>query len=183
MTEGLFILTTIFVAYVVYVIVNEPKSPGESVKADDAPRPEPVADQNVVKLEVVAAVKTAVADTVKPVSAPAKQPAKVAAKPNSKANSKVPKASAKPVPVKPAPAEPTPVVSAPSKSAGLKDPATGEISSSYSNYRFTKRWIKDALVTEGLLPKVYKNAELDTAIEAEIKAAVIKLEALAKYKP
>ena len=66
---------------------------------------------------------------------------------------------------------------------GLRDPKTGEIATTYSNYRFTKRWIKDALVTEGLLEKVYKNNELDSAIEATIKDAVAKLEALEKYKP
>ncbi len=66
---------------------------------------------------------------------------------------------------------------------GLRDPKTGEIATTYSNYRFTKRWIKDALVTEGLLEKVYKNNELDSAIEATIKDAVVKLEALEKYKP
>jgi hypothetical protein len=66
---------------------------------------------------------------------------------------------------------------------GLRDPKTGEIATTYSNYRFTKRWIKDALVTENLLEKVYKNNELDSAIEATIKEAVVKLEALEKYKP
>ncbi|MEI6335947.1 MAG: hypothetical protein WCS87_15410 [Methylococcaceae bacterium] len=66
---------------------------------------------------------------------------------------------------------------------GLRDPKTGEIATTYNNYRFTKRWIKDALVTEGLLEKVYKNNELDSAIEATIKDAVIKLEAIEKYKP
>ena len=66
---------------------------------------------------------------------------------------------------------------------GLRDPKTGEIATTYSNYRFTKRWIKDALVTEGLLEKVYKNNELDSASEATIKEAVVKLEALEKYKP
>ncbi len=66
---------------------------------------------------------------------------------------------------------------------GLRDPKTGEIATTYNNYRFTKRWIKDALVTEGLLEKVYKNNELDSVIEATIKDAVIKLEAIEKYKP
>ena len=66
---------------------------------------------------------------------------------------------------------------------GLRDPKTGEVATSYSNYRFTKRWIKDALVTEGLLEKVYKNNELDPIIEASIKNALIKLEAIDSYKP
>jgi hypothetical protein len=65
---------------------------------------------------------------------------------------------------------------------GLKDPKTGEVATTYSNYRFTKRWIKEALVAEGLLDKVYKNAELNAEIEATIKGAVVKLEALDKYR-
>jgi hypothetical protein len=66
---------------------------------------------------------------------------------------------------------------------GLRDPKSGEVATSYSNYRFTKRWIKEALVTEGFLEKVYKNNELDSAIEATIKDALVKLEAIDKYKP
>jgi len=65
---------------------------------------------------------------------------------------------------------------------GLKDPKTGEVTTTYSNYRFTKRWIKEALVAEKLLDKIYKNDELTADIEANIKSAVIKLEAIDKYR-
>ena len=65
---------------------------------------------------------------------------------------------------------------------GLKNPKTDEVATTYSNYRFTKRWIKEALVAEGLLDKVYKNDELNAEIEATIKGAVVKLEALDKYR-
>jgi len=65
---------------------------------------------------------------------------------------------------------------------GLKDPKTGEVTTVYSNYRFTKRWIKEALVAEKLLEKIYKNDELTADIEANIKSAVIKLEAIEKYR-
>ena len=65
---------------------------------------------------------------------------------------------------------------------GLKDPKTGEVTTTYSNYRFTKRWIKEALVAEKLLDKIYKNDELTADIEANIKSAVIKLEAIEKYR-
>jgi hypothetical protein len=65
---------------------------------------------------------------------------------------------------------------------GLKNPSTGEIATSYTNYRFTKRWIKDALVSESLLTKVYKNNELDAESEALIKDAIAKLEAMDAYK-
>ena len=65
---------------------------------------------------------------------------------------------------------------------GLKDPKTGEVTTAYSNYRFTKRWIKEALVAEKLLDKIYKNDELTADIEANIKSAVVKLEAIEKYQ-
>lgn len=65
---------------------------------------------------------------------------------------------------------------------GLKNPQTGEIATSYANYRFMKRWIKEALVAEGLLEKVYKNNELDAEIEVKIKAALEQLENIARYQ-
>lgn len=57
---------------------------------------------------------------------------------------------------------------------GLKNPNTDEVATTYSNYRFTKRWIKEALVAEGLLDKVYKNEELNAEIESEDKKRSIK---------
>ena len=68
------------------------------------------------------------------------------------------------------------------KKAGLKNPQTGEVVTSYSNYRFVKRWIKDALVAEGLLEKVYKNNEITNEVEVKIKEALAQLEAIEKYK-
>ena len=65
---------------------------------------------------------------------------------------------------------------------GLKNPNTDEVATTYSNYRFTKRWIKEALVAEGLLDKVYKNDELNAELETKIKSAVLKLEANDKYR-
>jgi hypothetical protein len=65
---------------------------------------------------------------------------------------------------------------------GLKNPETGEIATTYTNYRFTKRWIKEALVSEGLLEKVYKNNELNPETEAAIKVAIARLETMESYK-
>ena len=65
---------------------------------------------------------------------------------------------------------------------GLKNPQTGEIATSYANYRFMKRWIKEALVTENLLEKTYKNSELTAEIELKIKEAVSSLEGLERYQ-
>lgn len=66
---------------------------------------------------------------------------------------------------------------------GVKNPETGEIATNYANYRFMKRWIKEALVVEGLLEKVYKNNELDAEVEAKIKEALAKLEVIERYQP
>lgn len=65
---------------------------------------------------------------------------------------------------------------------GLKNPKTGEIASSYANYRVMKRWIKEVLVSEGLLEKIYKNNELTPDIEAKIKNAIIQLEQNETYR-
>lgn len=68
------------------------------------------------------------------------------------------------------------------KKVGLKNPQTGEIVTSYGNYRFMKRWIKEALVTENLLEKIYKNNELTDEIEVKIKEAITLLEANTHYQ-
>ena len=146
MPEVLFILTIIFVAYVIYHTINEQKGTPTSVA--------PKAKYDAPYLL-------------------AEQPA---AKPVAK--------TAKPAAIKPATIKKTAITAAPLNTGkkGLRDPKTGEVATSYTNYRFTKRWIKDALVAEGLLEKVYKNNELDAAAEAAINEAVVKLEAMNKYK-
>ena len=147
MSEALFVLTIIFVAYVVYKTVNEQKeTPNHTVTKS--------------KLEVPDVA------SIQPMSETVAQ--------------KISPAIIKPATIK----KTTPALAARNTvKKGLRDPKTGEVATSYSNYRFTKRWIKDALVTEGLIEKVYKNNELDTTIEAAIKDALVKLEAIDKYKP
>lgn len=145
MTEGLFILTTIFVAYVVYQVVNDQKISAKSGVREAAKKTvpvEPPKSRTVVKEAEPAAPAAAAAE-----------------------NADVAESS-----------------QAVGRAGGLRDPKTGEVSNAYTNYRFTKRWIKEALVTEGLLPKVYKNNELDADAEASIKAALTKLEAMDKYR-
>ena len=147
MSEAFFILTIIFVAYVVYKTVNEQKEASNPSVAKAKPDV-PNVTSNQPMPETVA--------------------------------KKIPPTIIKPATIKkttPAPATRNTV------KKGLRDPKTGEVATSYSNYRFTKRWIKDALVTEGLIEKVYKNNELEPAIEAAIKDALVKLEAIDKYKP
>jgi len=64
----------------------------------------------------------------------------------------------------------------------LKNPKTGEVAKIPASYAFAKRWIKDALVEEGLLDKVYKNNELDDAANAKIQAALQQLKGMSKYQ-
>jgi hypothetical protein len=146
MSETLFILTIVFVAYVVYVAVDEHKATSKSA----SPKVKPEAPEVVAEQQVPEVVTKNIKSTIIKVATIKKS-------------------------------TPTATVENTVKK-GLRDPKTGEVSSTYSNYRFTKRWIKEALVTEGLLDKVYKNNELDAAIEATIKDAIVKLEAMDKYK-
>jgi len=146
MSEVLFILTVIFVAYVVYKTVNEQKETPKSTVPKAKPEAPKVLTEQTIPETVVKNVKPAMI---------------------------------KPATIKQTPAKAT---TQDTVKKGLRDPETGEVATSYSNYRFTKRWIKDALVAEGLLEKVYKNNELDAAIEATIKDAIVKLEAMDKYK-
>lgn len=165
MFEIFFMFTIIFVAYVIYHMFNELK---------EVPTPVPSALKTKHDAPAMLTTKP------KPVSKPAVAMVTPTATPKAVTQSK------KPAAIKPATIKKTTVTAAAKSTEnkkGLLDPKTGEVTTSYNNYRFTKRWIKDALVSEGLLTKVYKNNELEPAIEATIKAAIVKLEALEKYKP
>ncbi|MBD9362122.1 hypothetical protein [Methylomonas fluvii] len=157
MAELLFIATTIFVAYVVFVVMGGKKEKPETSK----PEPAKPAIQTELAPPPPAAVKT----TAKPAPAKAATPKPAA-----------PKAS-KSAPAKKA-AAPTPAAPVDS----LKNPKTGEVAKVPASYAFAKRWIKDALVEEGLLDKVYKNNELDNAANAKIQAALQQLKGMSKYQ-
>ncbi|MDD1612089.1 MAG: hypothetical protein LUQ57_03010 [Methylococcaceae bacterium] len=145
MTEGLFILTVIFVAYVVYQVMNDKKASAKAVVSEAKPAP-------------AAAPAPKPQPAVKQQAAPAPKPATAA------------------------PANTAPAASEAAARSGLRNPETGEVTAAFTNYRFAKRWIKEALVAEGLLDKIYKNNELDAVAEAKIKDAVAKLEAIPKYR-
>ncbi|MGR9114716.1 MAG: hypothetical protein ACU85E_03050 [Gammaproteobacteria bacterium] len=149
MAEVLFVLTTIFVAYVVYVVVGDQMSEMKAMASKDESKP-------------AQAVTQAAAPKIQAV---AEKPAVQAAA-----------AKEKPAARKPA-ASPTASVT-----GGLKNPATGEVANMPNNYRFAKRWIKEALVKEGLLDKVYKNNELDDKANAKIKRALNKLAKMDQYQ-
>lgn len=89
------------------------------------------------------------------------------------------------------PAKATPKISAASASAeeskavasGFKHPETGETAAVPTNYRFAKRWIKDALVSEGLLDHRYSNNELNKQdISKRVKKALEQFKEMEKYQ-
>ncbi len=148
MAEILFILTTIFVAYVVYAVVGDQMADMKAItsKADSYP----------------AKTETAKTPEVKVVeNKPARRTANKAPEPVAKAPDRNDTSASK---------------------SGLRDPATGETASIPTNYRFAKRWIKEAMVKEGLLDKVYKNNELDDDANAKIKTALDGLLQMDKYR-
>ena len=63
----------------------------------------------------------------------------------------------------------------------FRNPETGETAANPSNYRFAKKWIKQAMVDEGLLDKVYKNKELKGATEKKVKEALNRFKQMEKY--
>jgi hypothetical protein len=151
MAEIFFILTTVFVAYVVYVTVGDQIDDIKSITSKSA-KAETDTVSEPVKIVEEQVVPVSVAKTEEPkAQAAQKKHTKVAAGASSAAKS-------------------------------LKDPATGDVVNMPNNYRFAKRWIKDALVSEGLLPKVYKNNELDDKTNSKIKTALNKLAKLEQYK-
>lgn len=153
MAELLFIATTIFVAYVIYVVVNDEKELAKAHKTEadktTATTP-PVTATDQIESTVESVVSEAVA-----IDTPASE---------SPESDKSTEASTQ------------------TASDSIRNPKTGEISKIPSNYTFAKRWIKEALVTEGLLDKVYKNADLTDEINDKIHHALLQLQALKKYQ-
>lgn len=64
----------------------------------------------------------------------------------------------------------------------LRNPETGEVDKIANNYQMTKRWIKEALVAEGLAEKIYKTNEMDDATKEKINNALNKLQTMDKYQ-
>ncbi len=146
MSELIFVLIVLYVAYVIKKSCNEEKETGLDFLTNEVP------------------VSKAKAST----PAPVKKEEKPAAK------------KEKPV-AKPKPAQ---TLSDGKKipSGNVRNPETGVEDKIANSYRMCKRWIKEALVTEGLLDKVYKTSEIDDAKKIEINLAIEKLLQLDKYK-
>lgn len=175
MFEFLFFVTAVYLGYVAkeaYQAVGraekgepvfiDPPKPAAKPKAAGAPAPKPVAKAapEPAKAEVKAEVKATQAE---PKKAPAAKPQKTAA-------AKAPAKPKKTADSKPLLAE------------DLKNPETGEITPAPANYRFAKKWIKEALVSEKLLDRVYKPNELDDAATIKVKEALDALRSLKKYQ-
>jgi len=166
MIELMFVLTTVFVAYVIYSVTQEKQALDKTKRAEsqnESPAPP---------------VQAPIAE------APAK-PLTTSSRPVAPAQPKAAKSTTKAV--KPAVSEAAKPVVAATEAAGankstVRDPKTGETASVAGNYRFMKRWVKEALVAEGLLEKVYKNNELDEGAEAKIKQALANLQEIDKYR-
>lgn len=163
MAELLYMAIIFFSIYVVFQVVGKDEgNDNKQPETPPAPAEVPSAQPEPAKPEPAAIAPAPAAKPAKPAS---KRPAKTS-KPATTA--------------KPAPAN-TDEPAATVVSDSLKNPKTGEVAKVTGNYAFSKRWIKDALVEEGLLDKVYKNNELDEATLAKIQEALEKLKAMPKY--
>ena len=61
------------------------------------------------------------------------------------------------------------------------DPESGQTAANPSNYRFAKKWVKEAMVKEGLLDHVYKNNELKGVVNKTVKEALANFKLIEKY--
>ncbi len=140
MAEVIFILTTLFVAYVIYAVSADQYSDVKSIRSKA---------QSSAKKQ-----KESVEKASEPQQKRQPEPESV----------------------------PTTVAASSAGRTQLKNPDTGEIAAIPNNYRFAKRWLKEALVREGLLEKVYKTNELDDDANQRIKAAIENLAEIPKYQ-
>jgi len=157
----IFILTVIYVAYVVYSVVGDEE---ESTQSKATPV------TNIAELKIQSKVTPQPKDVKEK-----KQPPKLdtVKQPASVENSK---------PVKSVKRNKLTTPKIELRTVMMKNPVTGEEAKVASNYRMTKRWVKEALVEEGLLDKIYKNKELDDAAKIKVAEALSIIKAMDKYK-
>ncbi|SMF93751.1 hypothetical protein SAMN02949497_1040 [Methylomagnum ishizawai] len=169
MTELLFLLTLVFLGYVAREVF---KTVAEIQSGQASPgNPIPAAREE----------KTVIAVTEK-IEAPVAEPAPVVqavAEPESTDATTEPASAVEPA-AAPAPAAPA-KAGLPERGPNLRNPATGETAAFPTNYRFAKKWLKEALVEEGLLDHIYKPSELDGAGAVVVKEALEKFRHLDKY--
>ncbi len=187
MSDALFILTVVYAFYVIYTVTSEEETPKKvRVTADKAYKPlvdipphkeEPttpkVIAEEISEPEVVE-VKPEVEKPVvapKPVAEHVAPKRIVSTKKDSNADKSTSKSSRR-----------TAAPKIELRTVMMTHPETGEEAKVSNNYRMTKRWVKEALVTEGLLDKVYKNTELDAPAKIKVARALSIIKAMDKYK-
>jgi len=184
MSDAVFIATVIYACYVIYIVSLEEETPQkQKPNASTAFKPTvDIASPSKEKVAAKAVEKPAVAE---------KKTAKITEKPVVAVVKETPVAS---VVVKKTPVAPVVVkkekavkkrTAAPKvelRSVVMKHPVTGEQAKVSNNYRMTKRWVKEALVEENLLEKIYKNTELDEAAKIKVSYALSIIKAMDKYK-
>ena len=159
MFEIFLIILVIYVAYLIYSTKDENEQIDKSVKVDASSTDKPI----VVELKAKVPKKS----PVKPKKAVAKNKPGPEAGQTKPAKPKVNKTAAPKIEL---------------RTVEMKNPKTGEQAKVANNYRMVKRWIKEALVEEGLLEKIYKTNEMDDAAKAEVAKALSIIKAMDKYK-
>lgn len=165
MFEFLIVLALIFAAYLMFFKDKSDAGQSSNEKEKDEAILNPPEDKTA-PAEVSAVVKPRSPEKAKPAPA-AKPKAKPKPKTTPKAKPKTTNSAAPKVEL---------------RTVTMKNPSTGEEARVAGNYRMVKRWIKEALVEEGLLGKIYKNNELDEAAKVVIAEALSIIKAMDKYK-
>lgn len=165
MFEFLIVLALIFAAYLMFFKDKSDAGQSSNEKEKDEAILNPPEDKTA-PAEVSAVVKPRSPEKAKLVPA-AKPKAKPKPKTTPKAKPKTTNSAAPKVEL---------------RTVTMKNPSTGEEARVAGNYRMVKRWIKEALVEEGLLGKIYKNNELDEAAKVVIAEALSIIKAMDKYK-
>ena len=175
--------------YAAYSALKTPSDFSSQVVVNPRKSAEPVVTPPVkapAKKEAAPAPAVKAPPKAAPPAAPVAKapPPVVAAEPPAKVEAVVaaaPVAAAAPAAEAPAAEPASEAPEAPRAVVMLKNPATGEIAPLPADYRFAKKWIKDALVSEGLLDRIYKNSELDRKNRTRIREALERLKAMPKY--
>lgn len=159
MTEILFIFVTLYAAYVIHQNTRGDKDK----QADNSPLIKPI------PTDVVVEAKPKVTEKVVTKSKSVKPKPKSTEKTVAKKKTVVKKETV---------AQKT--INMPTGS--LRDPKTGDEVKIASSYRMLRRWVKDALVTEGLVDKVYKTNELNATTQRKINKGLNALKKMDKYQ-
>jgi len=161
MLEVFLILIVIYIAYVVYSDVDDNQQVNKAAKTD-------IASAKITVVTASSKAKVSKNSAAKPQTVVSSaKPNTTKEKPTKSAKVKVYKTAAPKIEL---------------RTVEMKNPKTGEQAKVANNYRMVKRWIKEALVEEGLLEKIYKTNEMDDAAKAKVAEALSIIKAMDKYK-